>query len=56
MDALAGEKIDIVVWEQRPDEFIAAALSPAKGASVEADEEGFTATVVVPDYQLSWPF
>ena len=53
VDELAGEKIDIVVWSSDPNEFIAAALSPAKVASVEADVEGFTATVVVPDYQLS---
>lgn len=53
VDELAGEKIDIVVWSSDPSEFIAAALSPAQVASVEADVEGFTATVVVPDYQLS---
>ena len=53
VDELAGEKIDIVVWSSDPNEFIAAALSPAKVASVESDVEGFTATVVVPDYQLS---
>lgn len=53
VDELAGEKIDIVVWSSDPNEFIAAALSPAKVASVEADVEGFTADGwLLPDYQL----
>lgn len=50
---LAGEKIDIVIWSEEPAKFIAAALSPAEVDRVEVDPEGFTATVVVPDHQLS---
>lgn len=50
---LAGEKIDIVIWNEEPARFIAAALSPAEVERVEVDKEGFTATVVVPDHQLS---
>lgn len=50
---LSGEKIDIVVWSDEPAKFIAAALSPAEVEHVEVDTEGFTATVVVPDHQLS---
>ncbi|MCI8633006.1 MAG: transcription termination/antitermination protein NusA [Lachnospiraceae bacterium] len=50
---LAGEKIDIVIWNEEPARFIAAALSPAEVDRVEVDKEGFTATVVVPDHQLS---
>ena len=53
VDELNGEKVDIVVWNENIAEFISAALSPAKVASVDVDEEGFTATVIVPDYQLS---
>ena len=53
VDELSGEKVDIVVWNENIAEFISAALSPAKVASVDVDEEGFTATVIVPDYQLS---
>ena len=50
---LAGEKIDIVIWNEEPARFIAAAMSPAEVVRVEVDKEGFTATVVVPDHQLS---
>ncbi len=50
---LSGEKIDIVLWSDRHDAFIANALSPAKIMSVDVDEEGLTAEVIVPDDQLS---
>lgn len=50
---LSGEKIDIVIWNEEPARFIAAALSPAEVERVEVDKEGCTATVVVPDHQLS---
>ena len=53
VDELRGEKIDIVNWNEDPDVFIENALSPAKVISVYADEEEKTASVVVPDYQLS---
>ena len=50
---LKGEKIDIVKWSEESEEYIANALSPAKVASVILDSENKTATVVVPDSQLS---
>ena len=50
---LKGEKIDIVKWSEESEEYIANALSPAKVASVILDSESKTATVVVPDNQLS---
>ena len=53
VDELNGEKIDIVVWSEIPGRFIAAALSPAEVERVEVDPEGMTATVIVPDNQLS---
>lgn len=53
VDELRGEKIDIVNWSEDPAVFIENALSPAKVVSVYADEEGKTASVIVPDYQLS---
>ncbi len=49
---LGGEKVDIIVWSEKEDDFIAAALSPAKVVSVNMDEEG-TASVIVPDHQLT---
>ena len=53
VDELRGEKIDIVNWNEDPAVFIENALSPAKVVSVYADEEEKTASVIVPDYQLS---
>ncbi|WP_252974332.1 transcription termination factor NusA [Janibacter melonis] len=54
MDHLQGEKIDIVDYSERPQDFIAAALSPAKVQSVEVvDPTLRSARVTVPDYQLS---
>ena len=53
VDELKGEKIDIIKWSKNPEEFIAAALSPAKVLEVSADEETKSAKVVVEDNQLS---
>lgn len=50
---LKGEKIDIVKWSEESEEYIANALSPAKVSSVILDSDNKTATVVVPDSQLS---
>lgn len=50
---LKGEKIDIIKWSEEPEEYIANALSPAKVSSVILDSDNKTATVVVPDSQLS---
>ena len=53
VDELNGEKIDIIAWSENPEELISNVLSPAKVENVFANEEEKTATVVVPDYQLS---
>ncbi|HID87489.1 MAG TPA: transcription termination/antitermination protein NusA, partial [Anaerolineae bacterium] len=55
VNELGGEKIDVVEWDPDPARFIANALSPANVISVtlEETEEGKTASVVVPDKQLS---
>ena len=53
VDELRGEKIDIINWSENPAILIENALSPAKVVSVVADDEEKTASVVVPDYQLS---
>jgi len=53
VDELRGEKIDIVPWSPDPAQFVAAALQPAKVSRVEIDEATRTATVIVPDNQLS---
>lgn len=54
VDELHGEKIDIITWSEDPKQLIASVLSPAKVEDVIISEETEkTATVVVPDYQLS---
>ncbi|MDI3476845.1 MAG: transcription termination/antitermination protein NusA [Thermoanaerobacterium sp.] len=53
VNELKGEKIDIVKWSSKPQEFVTNALSPAKVLSIDIDEKEKIARVVVPDYQLS---
>ena len=53
---LSDEKIDVIEWNPKTEEFIAKALSPARVLSVFLNKEtdGMpTATVVVPEDQLS---
>jgi N utilization substance protein A len=53
VNELGGEKIDVVGWEPDIAAFMANALSPARVVSVAINEEEKTATVVIPDRQLS---
>ncbi len=53
VDELFGEKIDIVQYSDDPAQYISAALSPAQVLSVDVDEGGKSASVVVPADQLS---
>ncbi|MDP9346506.1 MAG: transcription termination factor NusA, partial [Actinomycetota bacterium] len=50
---LRGEKIDIIPYNDEPARFVAKALSPARVREVLVDDENRSATVVVPDDQLS---
>lgn len=52
VDELRGEKIDIISYSERPEEYIAAALSPASVIDVEYDGER-SAVVHVAGDQLS---
>lgn len=54
VNELGGEKIDIVEYSEDPQQFIAAALSPANVLSVEIlDTAPHSCKVTVPDNQLS---
>jgi N utilization substance protein A len=53
VNELKGEKVDIVKYSEVPEEFIAAALSPATVISVTVFGDSKTCRVVVPDDQLS---
>lgn len=51
---LNGEKIDIISWSEKPEEFIAKALAPAEVLkTVIVSEEEKMCTVIVPNNQLS---
>jgi transcription termination/antitermination protein NusA len=53
VNELKGEKIDVVEWSDDSARFVAKALAPASVKEVRIDEQTGTASVVVPDYQLS---
>ena len=53
IEELGGEKIDIIEWDEKPEKFIASAISPAKVLSVELNEERREAKITVPEDQLS---
>ncbi|MEK7247858.1 MAG: transcription termination factor NusA, partial [Chloroflexota bacterium] len=53
VNELNGERIDVIQWDADAAKFVAHALSPAQVLSVSVDEEGNTASVIVPDRQLS---
>lgn len=50
---LRGEKIDIVLYSDDPEEYIAQALAPATVLEVRLAPEGKICRVIVPDDQLS---
>ena len=56
VDELGGEKIDIIIYSDKPEEYISAALSPAKVLKVEIvsdDTDKKSCKATVPDGQLS---
>jgi N utilization substance protein A len=53
VNELNGEKIDVVMWSPDTSTFITNALSPAQVSNVKLNDEEETATIVVPDNQLS---
>ena len=50
---LRGERIDVVPWSEDPATYVASSLSPAKVDRVIVDPDSHTATVIVPNDQLS---
>jgi len=53
INELGGEKIDIIEWSEKPEEFIANALSPAKVTSLTLDDENKEAQIEVEPDQFS---
>ncbi len=52
INELGGEKIDVILWQEDPKDYIANALSPAEVSEVEIEDKN-TATVLVAEDQLS---
>ena len=50
---LKGERIDVVIWDEDPVQFVCNALAPAKLSKVFIDEENHSMDIIVPDDQLS---
>src|SRR4051794_26523441 len=53
VNELGGEKIDVIEWSEDTERYVANALSPAQVTQVLINEPEKTATVVVPERQLS---
>ncbi len=50
---LAGERIDIVLWDDNPAQFVLNALAPAEALSIVVDEDSHAMDVAVAEEQLS---
>ncbi|MEO5703125.1 MAG: transcription termination factor NusA [Gammaproteobacteria bacterium] len=50
---LAGERIDIILWDENPAQFVINAMSPAEVVSIIVDEDAHSMDVAVVEDQLS---
>ena len=50
---LAGERVDIITWDEDPARFAINALAPAEALSIVVDEEAHSMDIAVDDDQLS---
>ena len=50
---LAGERVDIIPWDENPAQFVINAMSPAEVVSIVVDEEARSMDVAVNEEQLS---
>ncbi|HEY9052091.1 MAG TPA: transcription termination factor NusA [Gammaproteobacteria bacterium] len=50
---LAGERVDIILWDANPAQFVINAMSPAEVMSIVVDEESKTMDVAVDNEKLS---
>jgi len=50
---LAGERVDIILWNSNPAQFVINAMSPAEVASIVVDEDSHTMDIAVKDENLS---
>lgn len=50
---LAGERIDVILWDDNPAQLVINAMAPAEVASIVMDEESHTMDIAVEESQLS---
>jgi len=50
---LSSERVDIILWDDNPAQFVINAMSPAEVVSIVVDEESETMDIAVSDEQLS---
>jgi N utilization substance protein A len=50
---LAGERVDIILWDENPAQFVINAMSPAEVTSIVMDEESHSMDVAVDEDKLS---
>jgi N utilization substance protein A len=50
---LAGERIDIILWDENPAQFVINAMAPAEVASIVVDEENGSMDIAVEESNLS---
>lgn len=50
---LAGERVDIILWNENPAQFVINAMSPAEVTSIVVDEDRHAMDLAVADEQLS---
>jgi len=50
---LADERVDIILWDENPAQFVINAMSPAEVVSIVMDEENHTMDIAVEEEQLS---
>jgi N utilization substance protein A len=50
---LAGERVDIILWDENPAQFVINAMSPAEVVSILVDEDTHSMDVAVVEEQLS---
>ena len=50
---LAGERVDIILWDENPAQFVINAMSPAEVVSILVDEDASSMDVAVVEEQLS---
>jgi N utilization substance protein A len=50
---LSGERVDIILWDDNPAQFVINAMSPAEVVSIVVDEDNQSMDIAVTDEQLS---